>query len=658
VADQDLTSIGGGDAPQPDALVTGTAVPGQAAEALDPSEGVPGAAAPKAPAKQAPATRAPAAQAPAKKAPAKQAPAKRATAAKDPAAKAPAKKAAAKRATAAKAPATKAPAAKAPAAKAPAAKAPATKAPAAKAPAAGATTSPTDRTRTSGRKRAAAKRTARTVAGAAGAVVDRAGGAIDSATAAARGYGSEGPVVPPKRLSGFDFATWRTASADPAMRSPIIGLVALDSSPDWDRLVARFDRASRVAPVLRQKVLEGPADILSPRLVIDPDFDLSFHMRRFRVAEPGSWDQVLDETRRQSMTDFDLARPLWRVTLLEGLQGGRAALIVKLHHAIADGQGAMMLGATVIDLTPADQDLGPLPPAPVPAPMDTAAFLGTAMADASSFLVKAAKEAADTAVPIATRALTDPMGAAEDVAHVLKSVARFLAVPSRPMSPLMTGRSINYHFVTFELPLAELKAAAKPHGLSLNDAFIAAVMGGLRIYHERRDEPVAELRCNMPISLRNPERPAQNAVTIARFEVPVGIVDPVERMHAVRRIVDGWKREPALHLADPLAEVGTRIMPLEILTSAAQKSDFTASNVPGVPMPVWIAGAQVLAMYPMVGTIGAATNITLLSYAGRASLGISMDDAAIPDRELFVECLGAGLAEVVGHHVTTSDPLA
>jgi WS/DGAT/MGAT family acyltransferase len=404
--------------------------------------------------------------------------------------------------------------------------------------------------------------------------------------------------------------------------------------------------------------ISSPADILSPRLVVDPDFDLSFHMRRFRVADPGTWDQVLDETRRQSMTDFDLARPLWRVTLLEGLQGGAAALIVKLHHAIADGQGAMMLGATVIDLTPADQDLGPMPPAPVAAPMDTAAFLGNAVADASSFLMRSVKDVADAALPIAGRALKDPIGVVDDVMNVVKSVGKFVSMPSRPLSPLMTGRSINYHFVTFDVPLKELKRAGKEHGLSLNDAFMAGVTGGLRIYHERLDEPVAHLRCNMPISLRNPERPAQNAVTIARFEVPVGIVDPVERMRALHDIVDAWRKEPALHLVDPLAEVGTRLMPVEVLASTAQKSDFTASNVPGVPIPVYIGGARVIAMYPMTGTIGAATNVTLLSYNGVAGLGISMDDAAIPDRALFIECIGAGFAEVVGHPVQPSDPVA
>ena len=262
------------------------------------------------------------------------------------------------------------------------------------------------------------------------------------------------------------------------------------------------------------------------RVSFDPKADyFGSEIRRFRVADPGTWDQVLDEARRQSMADFDLARPLWRLTLLEGLEGGRAALIIKLHHAIADGQGAMMLGATVIDLMPGDQDLGPMPAAPVAAPMDSAAFVGTAVADASSYLMRQAKEAADAALPFASRALTDPVGALEDIVNVVKSVSRFVALPSRPMSPVMTGRSINYHFVTFDVPMAELKAAAKAHGLSLNDAFMAGVTGGLRIYHERLDEPVATLRCNMPISLRNPERPAQNAVTIARFEVPVGIKD-------------------------------------------------------------------------------------------------------------------------------------
>ena len=99
----------------------------------------------------------------------------------------------------------------------------------------------------------------------------------------------------------------------------------------------------------------------NPRLVIDPDFDLSFHLRRFRMPEGSTWDDVLDECRRQSMSDFDRERPLWKVTVLEGLPDGKAAVITKLHHAVADGQGAIQLRAALVDLSPEGFDLGPMP---------------------------------------------------------------------------------------------------------------------------------------------------------------------------------------------------------------------------------------------------------------------------------------------------------
>ncbi len=458
-------------------------------------------------------------------------------------------------------------------------------------------------------------------------------------------------------MSGWDFATWRTASGDPSMRSPIIGLVLLDGAVDWEALVERFDRASRAAVVLRQKVVEGPGDVVNPRLVLDPDFDLSFHLRRFRISLPGSWEQVLDEVRRQSMTDFDLQRPLWRVTLLEGLEGDRSALIVKLHHAIADGQGAMMLGATVCDFAPEPPDLGPMPPEPVPHSDDDPSMVGFAVRDARRLLGKSAKEVVEAAGPVLQRTVTDPVGAIGDVAKMLASVARFLQLPERPMSPLMQGRSINYSFATYDLSLADLKKAAKSRGLTLNDAFMGGVTGGMRRYHEARGESIEALRVNMPISLRSSGKDASNAVTIARFEVPVAEPDLTARMQAIHDTVDRWRSEPALHLADAMAEL-SRLVPTDVLAAAARTSDFTTSNVPGVPVPVWVAGARVLRMYPMVATIGAAVNVTLLSYSSLASIGVSMDDVAVQDHDLFVRCMAEAFAEVVGHPVESSDPLA
>ena len=510
-------------------------------------------------------------------------------------------------------PAKKAPAKKAPAKKAPAKKAPAKKAPAKKAPA----------------KKAAAKPAPKK---------------------------PTGPVLQPQRLSGWDFATWRGAAGDPSLRSPIIGLILLDGTPDWDRLVERFDRASRLAPVLRQKVVTGPVDTMTPRLMVDPDFDLSFHLRRFRISLPGNWDQVLDEVRRQSMTDFDLQRPLWRVTVLEGLEGNRSALMIKLNHTIADGQGAMLLGATVVDFVPEGVDLGPMPEAPVAADIDQMGLVAHAMKEASGRMARSAREAVEAALPVLGKLLSSPAEAVDDVATLVRSIARFVSVPSSPLSPSMTGRSINYHFVTYDLPLAELKAAGKSRGLSLNDAFMGAITGGLGRYHDERGEPVTSLRVNMPISLRKHGESASNAVTIARFEVPVSSDDLDGRMHTIHDTVVSWRNEPALGLADALAEM-SRLVPSEVLAAAARTSDFTASNVPGVPVPVWVAGAQVLRMYPMVSTIGAAVNVTLLSYAGLASVGLSTDDAAVHDRELFARCMGEGFAEVVGRPIMPADPL-
>ena len=108
-----------------------------------------------------------------------------------------------------------------------------------------------------------------------------------------------------------------------------------------------------------------------------------------------------------------------------------------------------------------------------------------------------------------------------------------------------------------------------------------------------------------------------------------------------------WRAEPALKLADNLAEF-SRFLPPELLSAAAQTSDLTASNVPGVPVPVWLAGAQVERMYPLVATIGAAINITMLTYNGVASVGVSTDDAAVDDRDELVRSLRHGFREVIG----------
>jgi hypothetical protein len=118
-------------------------------------------------------------------------------------------------------------------------------------------------------------------------------------------------------------------------------------------------------------------------------------------------------------------------------------------------------------------------------------------------------------------------------------------------------------------------------------------------------------------------------------------------MSAAHDLVANWREEPALRLADPLAEVSW-FVPVPLLAQAAQSSDVTASNVPGPPVPLYLAGAKMLAAYPLVATIGAAVNVTMVTYDGTAYVGISADDRAVPDLDDLVEDLRSGFAEVAG----------
>lgn len=458
-----------------------------------------------------------------------------------------------------------------------------------------------------------------------------------------------------RRLGGWDFATWRLASDDPVMRSTILGVLVLETSPDWDTLLDRYERATRLAPVLRSKVVEGPTGLETPRVVVDPDFDLDFHLSRFRMPEGSTWADVLEVARRQSMTDFDKDRPLWRVTLLEGLPDGKAVMVQKLHHAIADGQGAVQLGLALLDFTPEGVDLGPMPEAPDPVLLDTKGFMQAVIRNNVGWVARTAEDAIRGFGPLAATALRHPLTLFGKIRENVGSVVRFTKVNTEPLSPILKGRSINYHFDTIDMDFERFKAAGKKRNRTVNDLFLAAISVGMHEYHERMGHPVDELRMNMPISLRT-SADESNAVTIARFEIPVSnVIDDV--LEAAANTVRTWRAEPALKLADYLAEL-SRFLPPELVSAAAQTSDLTASNVPGIPLPVWLSGARVERMYPLVGTVGAAINVTMLTYTGRASVGISSDDAAVTDRECLLESLRHGFREVVGPDIILDDPFA
>ena len=152
------------------------------------------------------------------------------------------------------------------------------------------------------------------------------------------------------QLRGWDAATFRTASGDPRMRSTVVALAVLDSSPDWDRLRTRLERLTHFVPTLRMRPLYGLFGFSAPRLALDPDFDIDVHVHRYRLPDGSGWNEVLADVRRMSLTDFDRNRALWEAVLIEGLPDGGAAFALKLHHSIADGQATVMMALSLFEL--------------------------------------------------------------------------------------------------------------------------------------------------------------------------------------------------------------------------------------------------------------------------------------------------------------------
>jgi diacylglycerol O-acyltransferase len=163
-------------------------------------------------------------------------------------------------------------------------------------------------------------------------------------------------------MRSTDAFTWSMEN-DPRLRSTVVTLMLLDRTPDWDEVRSRFDLISRKLPMFRQRVAHSPLSA-PPRWEPAPDFDLEFHMRRVSAAEPATVDVVLEMARLAAMEDFDRARPLWKVTLIDGLADGGTALLCTFHHALTDGVGGVQIGMTLFDLSETSSPRDALPAAP------------------------------------------------------------------------------------------------------------------------------------------------------------------------------------------------------------------------------------------------------------------------------------------------------
>ena len=341
---------------------------------------------------------------------------------------------------------------------------------------------------------------------------------------------------------------------DPLLRSTVVCVLLLDGSPDWDRLPERLERSTRLSPGFRHRVVLPPLRLATPRWVVDPDFDLSWHVRRFEAAPPKTLATVLEFARKTGMAGLDRDRPLWEFTFIEGLEGGQTALVMKLHHSLTDGVGGMDIARLLFDVEPDPGDLGPMPEAPVGEHLGTVDLARDALGYDWSQLFDFSKRHLTSAVGDVAHALRHPRETVTETVATGQSIARFVAPVSDTLSPVMTERHLAWHYDVLEFPLAEMLRAAHAAGAKHNDAFLSGVTAGLRLYHERHDTQVDELRVTMPVSIRKADDPiGGNRITLMRFKVPVGIADPSERMAETHRRCESVKTDRSLPFTNAIA---------------------------------------------------------------------------------------------------------
>ena len=220
------------------------------------------------------------------------------------------------------------------------------------------------------------------------------------------------------RMSDADKLMW-TIERDPLLRSTITSVVVLDGPPDHARLKDKVERASRTVIRLRQRVIGNALSFSPPRWEVDPNFDLDYHLRFVKAANDGSMRELFDIAEPIGMQAFDRARPLWEFTVVEGLEEGRAGLIMKIHHAVTDGVGGVKLMLETFDAEPDPGEPGDLPEAPAVHVMGQAERFADAVAHEQRRVMGVAKRSFGTLSTAALVTVADPVGAGARVSETV-----------------------------------------------------------------------------------------------------------------------------------------------------------------------------------------------------------------------------------------------
>jgi diacylglycerol O-acyltransferase len=457
----------------------------------------------------------------------------------------------------------------------------------------------------------------------------------------------------PDRLSPLDVSFLYMEGPTTPMH--VGGVCLLEPPPegfDYDRLVRIITERISLVPRFRQKIRWVPGHLGNPVWVDDPEFDVTYHVRRSALPKPGTEDQLKELTARVQSRPLDRSRPLWEIYLVEGLADGRNAIITKTHHAMVDGVSAVDIGAVILDLTREPRETAHKAWDPDPEPSGL-----SLLSDAIGELVRRPAQIVTTArtgLADVRRLATRATSLATGLAATARTTAR-----SAPDSPLNVEIGAQRRFGMARTELDDYKRVRKGHGGTVNDVVLATVTGALRTWLLTRGESVNDksIRAMVPVSVRSEEQQGAlgNRVSSYFVELPVGEPSPVVRLHQVSYAMSGHKDSGQSVGAEALVALSGFVAPTlhamgARLAAGLSKRLFNVvvTNVPGPQIPLYAAGAEMLEVFPVVPLArGQAVSIGLTSYNGGVYYGLNADRDAMPDVDVLAQCIEEALAELV-----------
>lgn len=434
---------------------------------------------------------------------------------------------------------------------------------------------------------------------------------------------------------------------DYGWHSDIGGLAVLDGTSlldanghvQIDQVRQRLQARLPQVPRFRQLLLRPRFGLGWPLWVDAPAFDIAEHVRTIALPQPAGDAELLAACAELAQRRMDLSRPLWELWLMPGLPDGQVGAYLKLHHALADGGAALVTFAALLDLHP---------DAPTTAPSTwTPSRTPSTGALAVDNVLRRSRE-----LRRGTRGLVHPRRTLQDVRRVLPAWREVLTEEHAPRTSLNAPVTDQRKLAVVRSRLDDIKHVAHTHGATVNDVVLAAVSGGLRDLLVSRDEPVEglQLRAMVTISLHD-EEPGQaqgNKPGWMMVPLPLGESDPARRLQRIASETRARKHKPR-----PQAGTGIfRFMAGQRLWYRAfprqTAVNIVVTNVPGPPMPLYLAGARLREVFPVMCVMG---NLTLvvgaLSYDGQLNLTAIADGHAGPGLEVFARGVRDTLSELL-----------